>query len=112
MERLVNSIKMSFFSKAEKRVAEYLARGYSEKEIANILCLSKNTVSNHLRHIRENNGLTKNIEVVLLYIAELRKKKFSLSQIRKYGVSSLLSFGMWLQNKSPVIEAIDEALLG
>ena len=80
------------FSKSELKVVELLARGYSEKEVADKLHLSPNTVNNHTRNIREKNGLSKNTEIILLYIAYLNKKKFSLRVLREVGLSAILIF--------------------
>lgn len=82
--------KKSPFTKAELRVVDLLARGFSEKEIADKLNISYNTVSNHTRNIRERHGLTKNSEVLLLYIAYLNNKSFSLANIRDLGLSTIL----------------------
>ena len=72
-----NSVNASL-SAREKEVADLLARGLSEKEIAEKLFISPATVNNHTRNIREKFGLSKNSEIVLLYIAERNGKKFCL----------------------------------
>lgn len=84
----VNSKNMSF-SRAELAVVKQLARGYSEKEIADKLNLSYHTVNNHLRSVREKNGIQKNTEIVLLYAAYLSKKKVTLKEIKEFGLSIL-----------------------
>lgn len=84
-----NSVKTSF-SPREKEIADLLARGYSEKEIADKLCISPATVNNHTRNIRERFGLHKNSKIVLLYIAEHNKKRFDLKAIRECGISVIL----------------------
>lgn len=89
MENKVNSVKTSL-SDREKDIADLLARGYSEKEIADRLCISPATVNNHTRNIRERFGLHKNSEIVLLYIAQHNKKKFDLKSIRECGISVIL----------------------
>lgn len=89
MKNLVNSVNTPF-STAELKVVELLSRGHSEKEIADKLCISPNTVNNHLRNVREKNGLSKNSEVILLYISSITKRKFDLKEIRKYGISIIL----------------------
>ena len=89
MKNPSNSVNTPF-STAELKVAELLAKGYSEKEIADRLNVSPNTVNNHTRNIREKNGLSKNIEIVLLYISYVNKKKFSLKNIREFGLSTIL----------------------
>lgn len=87
-----NGVITPYFAKAELRVMEMLVRGYSEKEAAERLHLSAHTVNNHLRHIRERHHVTKNTEVLLLYIAYLRKQSFSLRKLRELGLSAILIF--------------------
>lgn len=48
-----NNVKTSL-SQRESEIASLLARGFSEKEIADKLCISPATVNNHTRNIREN----------------------------------------------------------
>lgn len=85
-----NNGNPSYFSPAELRVVELLTRGYSIKEIADKLCLSEHTVDNHIRHVKEKNGLTKNTEIIILYISYLKGKRFSLSVLREIGLSAFL----------------------
>jgi DNA-binding CsgD family transcriptional regulator len=68
MKNQTNSVKTPF-STSELRAVELLAQGYTEKEIAEKLCISPHTVNNHLRNVRERNSLRNDKEVVLLYIA-------------------------------------------
>lgn len=92
LERLVfmgNSVNASF-SAREREIADLLARGLSEKEIAEKLFISPATVNNHTRNIREKFGLNKNSEIVLLYIAERNGKKFCLKNIREFGIGIIL----------------------
>ena len=84
-----NSVNASF-SVREREIADLLARGLSEKEIAEKLFISPATVNNHTRNIREKFGLSKNSEIVLLYIAERNGKKFNLRSIREFGISIIL----------------------
>lgn len=83
-----NSVKT--LTPREKQVADLLARGLSEKEIAERLNISPATVNNHTRNIRERFGLNKNSEIILLYIAERNKKKFNIRAIREYGITIIL----------------------
>ena len=89
MSMSINSANASF-STREREIADLLARGLTEKEIASKLNISPATVNNHTRNIREKFGLSKNTEIVLVYIAEHNKKHFSLSMIREYGISVIL----------------------
>ena len=77
------------FSTTELAVVEQLARGYSEKEIADRLHLSYHTVNNHLRNIRERHELQKNTEIIILYAASLSKKKVSFKEVKELGFSIL-----------------------
>lgn len=88
-DKMKNSVNTSF-SNREREIADLLARGFSEKEIAAKLNISAATVNNHTRNIREKFGLSKNSEIVLLYIAERNKKPFNLRAIREYGISIIL----------------------
>lgn len=90
MKNPVNDVNTSYFSEAELRVVKLLASGSSEKEIADRLCISRHTVDNYLRNIRERFGLHKNTEIILLYIAHLNHKPFSLSNIKQYGLEVIL----------------------
>lgn len=90
MRKMNNDNKLPF-SPAELAVVEQLARGYSEKEIADKLNLSYHTVNNHLRNIRERNALQKNTEVIILYAASLSKKKFSIKDIKELGFAILFT---------------------
>ena len=83
-----NDKKMPF-SPAELAVVEQLARGYSEKEIADILHLSYHTVNNHLRNIRERHKLQKNTEIIILYATSLSKNKVSFKEVKELGFSIL-----------------------
>lgn len=74
MEQIYNGTKVSF-SPSELRVVEQLARGLSEKEIADVLHISVYTVKNHLRNIRERNHIQKNTEIIILYASTLSKKR-------------------------------------
>lgn len=84
-----NSINVSF-TRREIEIAELISEGFTEKEIADKLFISPATVNNHARNIRDKFGLRKNIEIVLLYISFLNKKDFSIEEIRKNGVKSIL----------------------
>lgn len=88
MKQICNSTKVSF-SPSELRVVEQLARGLSEKEIADVLHISVYTVKNHLRNIRERNHIQKNTEIIILYASTLSKKRVSLKEVKALGFSIL-----------------------
>ena len=85
-----NSVKATF-TRRERQVADLLARGLSEKEIADRLFVSQYTINNHTRNIRNKFGLKKNSEIILRYIAEINSKDFALDDIRKHGISIILT---------------------
>lgn len=89
MQLLENSVKASFTNR-ERQIADLLARGLSEKEIAEQLNISPATVNNHTRNMRDKFHVNKNTELILAYIADMNHKKFSLHEIRKFGVSIIL----------------------
>ena len=91
MENQVNREKHSITA-WEKDIIEYLSQGLSEKEIGEKLFISPKTVSNHLDNIRRKLGVSKNIEIVAYYIANLRGKKFDLKLLREYGISIFIMF--------------------
>lgn len=84
-----NSVKTSFTGR-ERQIADLLARGLSEKEIAEELHISPATVNNHTRNMRDKLHVNKNTELILAYIADVNQKKFSIAEIRQFGVSIIL----------------------
>lgn len=91
MGNKVNREKHSITAR-EKDIVEYLSHGLSEKEIGEKLFISPKTVSNHLDNIRRKLGVSKNIEIVAYYIANLREKKFDVNLLREYGISIFIMF--------------------
>ena len=87
-----NSTKTSFelLSSRELQVVDLLSRGLSEKEIADKLCISKNTINNHLSKIRTKCNVTKNTELIIWYICYIKKIKFDLAEIKSKGIKGLL----------------------
>lgn len=91
MKHDINRVKPSI-SKRELEIIEELSHGLTEKEIGEKLYISPKTVNNHLDRIRKKIGVTKNIEIVAYYIANLRGKKFDLKLLREYGISIFILF--------------------
>lgn len=77
-------------SNREREIADLLSRGLSEKEIAAELFISAATVNNHTRNIRNKFGLSKNSEIILLYIAEKNNVPFDIDNIRENGIDVIL----------------------
>jgi DNA-binding NarL/FixJ family response regulator len=58
---------------AEWRVAEAVARGMSNKEIASELNLSLRTIEGHISRILDKKNLSNRVELALHFAAERRK---------------------------------------
>ncbi|MFQ5916118.1 MAG: response regulator transcription factor, partial [Nitrospinota bacterium] len=54
----------------EREVLQLLTRGKTNKEIANALCISENTVKNHLRNILEKLHLENRVQAVAFALRE------------------------------------------
>ena len=61
----------------EKEIATMISWGYSEKEIAVLLCISENTCNVHVTNIHTKTGLQKNSEIT----AAVMFKKYALPVI-------------------------------
>ncbi len=61
-ERLKSEVKP--LSKREKEILNYIAKGLSNKEVADVLGLSSTTVRTHLEHIYEKLNVTNRVEAV------------------------------------------------
>lgn len=86
-----NSRKVSL-TEREAEAANLIASGYSCKEIADKLKISYDTANNHIRNIKEKNGITKNTEIPGLYVCYIKGKPFSLKTLREYGIMAMFIF--------------------
>lgn len=87
----INEAKASI-SERENQIINLLSSGFSEKEIADRLCISHKTVRNHMDNIRRKLCLSKNTEIIAYYVATLRNQPFSLTKLREYGIAAFLLF--------------------
>jgi two-component system nitrate/nitrite response regulator NarL len=55
----------SSLSPSERRVARLVAKGLRNKEVATSLCLSEQTVKNHLSMIFQKLGITNRAQIIL-----------------------------------------------
>lgn len=51
----------------EMEILELLARGLSNKEMADALSISMNTLNTHMKHIHEKRGLKDRVKILLWY---------------------------------------------
>jgi len=57
------SFQDAALTEAEKRVARYVARGYSNKQIARLLGVSSRTIENHISHILLKKSLANRVQI-------------------------------------------------
>jgi DNA-binding CsgD family transcriptional regulator len=62
-------------TKREHKVAELVARGYSEKEIASELFVSTTTIHNHTYNIRKKIGARNAVDIARKFILDLPDPK-------------------------------------
>ena len=72
---------MDILTKTENKVAENVARGFSEKEIANILFVSPSTIHNHTYNIRRKINARSAVDIARKYILSLENPKAFLITI-------------------------------
>ena len=74
-------------SPAEREVALALCRGLTDKEIADMLCRSYQTVRTQKRAIYRKLGVSKDTELMAAMICQHRGIPFTLPELREKGVS-------------------------
>ncbi len=62
-------------SERERRVIELVARGYSNREIADTLCLSEGTVRNYISTVLDKLELRDRTNLAVFYYQHMRKKE-------------------------------------
>jgi DNA-binding NarL/FixJ family response regulator len=73
--RLVNSSGKGILSPREQEVVHWLAEGLSNREIADKLTLSENTVKNYLFRIFEKLGISNRVELILYAASQLEEQR-------------------------------------
>lgn len=77
-------------SPMEQRVAEQYCRGYNDSEVADSLGMMLWTCKTHKKHIFKKWLINSTHEMVLLFIARLRKHDCEITEIRNKGISIFL----------------------
>ncbi len=60
---------MTFITKRERQIVSLLMEGYSSKQIAQMLFISQDTVSNHRKNILKKTGAKNTAQVVALALS-------------------------------------------
>lgn len=74
-------------SKQETKVAQMVGVGYSDKEIADLLCVSPGTVKVHKTNIFEKLEINKATELAVWVWCQKSNIKFDLSEIKKQALA-------------------------
>ena len=75
--RVVNADGMKLLTKREDDVVRLLAEGMGNREIADTLKLSENTVRNYLFHIFDKLGVSNRVELLLYSMSSTKRAQFS-----------------------------------
>lgn len=86
MEDIVNKDNSPILTKREYEVLELVGHGFSQKEIAERLYICQKTVDKHIESIKSKYGVNKNTELMGLYVAIKKRKKFDVNLLRMYGL--------------------------
>jgi DNA-binding CsgD family transcriptional regulator len=70
-------------TRRELEIAEYVAWGASQKEIASLLYIDNDTVANHLKNIYRKLGITKATELSAWYFCHQFNISSSLSPLKR-----------------------------
>ena len=62
--------RLSRLTEREKEILAYAAAGQGNKNIADQLCVSVDTVKTHLHHIYQKLGVAGRVEAILAYLHE------------------------------------------
>ncbi len=73
--RLVNATGGELLSKREREVVQRVSEGLTNREIANILSLSENTVKNYIYRIFDKLGISSRVELVLYAASQLMQQR-------------------------------------
>lgn len=85
----------------EFQVADISHRGFLDKEVADILRKSVQTVSFQLKQVKKRLGIDKNVELTwYMYFVALRKN-FDINEIRKHGVAVFFSIYLFVLAITP-----------
>lgn len=73
-------------TKQEKKVADLVCIGFSDKEVADVLCVSTRTVVNHKQNIFQKLGVNKSTELTAWYWCTKLNTQFDLKELKKQAI--------------------------
>lgn len=76
-------------SESERKVAQEICKGYSDKEVADNLCKSYWTIKTQRKTIYQKLGISKETELLWYMVCERLRINFDLKEIRKHGIEIL-----------------------
>lgn len=72
---------MDLLTRQENRIARLVAEELAEKEIANMLCVSYDTIHTHTKNIRKKLGVKNNVGIAIRYVLSLENPKMFITSI-------------------------------
>lgn len=72
---------MDILTRQENRIARLVAEELAEKEIANMLCVSYDTIHTHTKNIRRKLGVKNNVGIAIRYVLALENPKLFLTSM-------------------------------
>lgn len=91
-------------SECEYQAANVSYRGFLDKEVANVLRKSVNTISFQLKKAKIRLGIDKNVELTWYMQCVALRKNFDLTEIRKHGVAVFFSIWFLILAMNPSIQ--------
>lgn len=88
----------------EFQVADISHRGFLDKEVADILRKSVQTVNFQLKTIKRRLGIDKNVELTWYMQLVALRKNFDLNEIRKHGVEVFFSIWFLIMAVTPELQ--------
>jgi len=79
-------------TKQENKVVNLVCVGYSDKEAADVLCVSTKTISNHKQNIFQKLGFSKTTELSAWYWCQKFNTKFDLNELKKQAIAVIFFF--------------------
>lgn len=86
MESHVNKENSPILTPTEREVLEWIGHGLSQKEIALKMNVERKTIDKHIDNIKKKYKCSKATELMGVYTAIKKSKKFDVKLLRQYGL--------------------------